>query len=98
MGRGALVRGSGALAASADGGRLGGATALPVGLRVKGRFLDAATCGGVKLREDEALGAEVFQRCADEVEFFVVDDEKSVVELSQNLRQQHAPDSSWSPL
>ena len=41
------------------GGR--GATALPVGLRVKRRFLDAANCGGGKFREGEALGAKVFQ-------------------------------------
>ena len=34
---------------------------------------------GIHLREAEALPAEVFQRCAYQVEFPVVDDEKSVV-------------------
>ena len=49
-------------------------------LRRESRFLDAADVGGVEFREGETLGAEVFERCADEVEFLVVDDEKAVVE------------------
>ena len=33
-------------------------TALPIGLRMKRRFLDAANCGGIEFCEGEALGAE----------------------------------------
>ena len=122
---GVPVRGSGALAASADSGRrwnaaptAGGRAAMerspyrgkrqacrrqdggsPYGragarpsraetnggravLRggVERRFLDTANCGRVELCEGEALGAKVFQRRADEIEFLVVDDEEAVVE------------------
>ena len=65
---------------SAVGGR--GATALTkVVLRSReDRFFDAADFTGIELCEGEALGAEVFERCADEVEFLVVDDEETVVE------------------
>ena len=54
-------------------------------------FLDAADVGGVELREGnlsavasakaEALGAEIFQRRAYQVELRVVDDEEAVVEV-----------------
>ena len=47
----------------------------------KRRPLDGANCSRVELREGEALPAEVLERCADEIEFPVVDDEEAVVKL-----------------
>ena len=37
--------------------------------------------GGGKLREGEAFPAEVFQRCTDEIQSLVINDEKTVVEV-----------------
>ena len=47
---------------------------------MKCRFLNTANCARVELCKGKALGTEVFQRRADEVKLFVVDNEKAVVE------------------
>ena len=46
----------------------------------KRRLLDAANRTRIKLGERETFCTEVLQRCADEVDFLVVDNEKAVVE------------------
>ena len=48
--------------------------------RGESRFLDAGDFAGVELHEGEALSAEILERCADEVELLVVDDQESIVE------------------
>ncbi len=42
-------------------------------------FLNPANLARIHFRETEALATEVLERCADEVEFLVVDDEEAVV-------------------
>ena len=46
----------------------------------KRRLLDATNRALIQLGEREAFCTEVLQRCTDEVDFLVVDDEKAVVE------------------
>ena len=48
--------------------------------RGESRFLDAGDFAWVELHEGEALSAEILERCADEVELLVVDDQESIVE------------------
>jgi methylphosphotriester-DNA--protein-cysteine methyltransferase len=43
--------------------------------------LEIGDFGSVQLREGKALPAKVFQRCTDQIENLVVDDEKSVMEV-----------------
>ena len=47
---------------------------------MKRSLLDAADVGGVEFRERKTLGAEVFERRADEIKLLVVDDEEAIVE------------------
>ena len=44
----------------------------------------------VHLREAEALLAEVFQRCADQIQLLVIDDEEAIVEGSARPDRQSA--------
>ena len=47
--------------------------------RAESFFLDPSNLARVELGEREALAAKVLQRCADKIEFLVVDDEEAVV-------------------